>query len=931
MECKSDMSILNPWLAQTSLKTFINQHIVDDVSKIDLNELVKNYGSLYICTVNDIQSRDFMSEKYIDSEQYEYIKNRLIVKQVPFSLLNNKIVLNFLNILNEKDYPSHYLNNKGMKCYFETTNVLTISLLYVSNCGVDNFMKQYQGITSFHDIIQMFIVNNYLQKDTFSSQNKLVRLQMINNMNESNYWCISSNCKLNITMKFLSRGFTLSMNNRLENKEIKAILEKISVKSEEDNDYLSHIFKKQDYVDASNTIDKEGYKLYRINRDEDMILKEDFNNMLDSIINKQELYTLLSNMVASKDYCHLIVNNGYALEKLMDKELYNENNVDKRSLLQKYTPLFSYLWSYAWLTMYYEECIKKTRIEESDRFVFDLETASKLPYFPMSPDEPHKCPYLPIMVNNNVLLANENVLGVSNYILKNENLISGIVSPENFIERFNTFVSGSNNKQYFKDVNWNSIAVSGSIMAACLPKFNPLMLNFYRNNEIDYNAYFNEYYREADIDVMCLLPKFQFIDKVHELAIKIETNIRKYNNIDENDEVSYVKVNYVKTCAIFVNKEFIYKYILPNTNLKYTDVVLHLQETHIKKLFHPWYIKQKMIDNKLEMEASSADFFNQRYVSHFELCDEESIMIYLTKKWDNEKPSQPNIPKKNIQNNEEDLLEEETLNDENEIEDENSGETNKQEQKDKEQVQKDLEKEQGKNIDINDCLFKLNENLKFRISSKYLLHNLEVFRIRYNSFFSTAARFHLPIVRSYYNGHKTFLLPSCISACMTMMNIDYKYFAGAKDPIEIINKYRMRGFGTYLNGKEKIRMLEYSSLVSKWKKLYDNFNIKSNNSTKRVLGMKKISDTLFKPSMILNDANIEYQGSKYLSNEYTKFNINDAYGLIYDGEYNNITGVQQFIHRTTCINDSGYVLPLRKWLISGCYEFPIRPINNNDN
>jgi len=163
------------------------------------------------------------------------------------------------------------------------------------------------------------------------------------------------------------------------------------------------------------------------------------------------------------------------------------------------------------------------------------------------------------------------------------------------------------------------------------------------------------------------------------------------------------------------------------------------------------------------------------------------------------------------------------------------------------------------------------------------------------------------------------------------MNIDYKYFAGAKDPIEIINKYRMRGFGTYLNGKEKIRMLEYSSLVSKWKKLYDNFNIKSNNSTKRVLGMKKISDTLFKPSMILNDANIEYQGSKYLSNEYTKFNINDAYGLIYDGEYNNITGVQQFIHRTTCINDSGYVLPLRKWLISGCYEFPIRPINNNDN
>ena len=73
----------------------------------------------------------------------------------------------------------------------------------------------------------------------------------------------------------------------------------------------------------------------------------------------------------------------------------------------------------------------------------------------------------------------------------------------------------------------------------------------------------------------------------------------------------------------------------------------------------------------------------------------------------------------------------------------------------------------------------------------------------------------LPIVRSYYDGNTVYITPSCISACMTFLNMDYKYFAGSKDPIEIINKYRSRGFGTILNENEIKRLLEYSSVVPK--------------------------------------------------------------------------------------------------------------------
>ena len=53
----------------------------------------------------------------------------------------------------------------------------------------------------------------------------------------------------------------------------------------------------------------------------------------------------------------------------------------------------------------------------------------------------------------------------------------------------------------------SSIAVSGSIMACCLPNFNPLMLNFMTKLEIinkseKFLNYVNEYYRDADIDIL---------------------------------------------------------------------------------------------------------------------------------------------------------------------------------------------------------------------------------------------------------------------------------------------------------------------------------------------------------------------------------------------------------------------------------------------
>ena len=54
--------------------------------------------------------------------------------------------------------------------------------------------------------------------------------------------------------------------------------------------------------------------------------------------------------------------------------------------------------------------------------------------------------------------------------------------------------------------------------------------------------------------------------------------------------------------------------------------------------------------------------------------------------------------------------------------------------------------------------------------------------------------------------------------------------------IEIINKYRLRGYSIALNDSEKIRFISYSSKVEKWNKLYGNINVKDKNSVGHVYG-----------------------------------------------------------------------------------------------
>lgn len=84
-------------------------------------------------------------------------------------------------------------------------------------------------------------------------------------------------------------------------------------------------------------------------------------------------------------------------------------------------------------------------------------------------------------------------------------------------------------------------------------------------------------------------------------------------------------------------------------------------------------------------------------------------------------------------------------------------------------------------------------------------------------------RFHLNIVRFWWDGKKVRGLSSAISAALTGVNQWYRWFSNNKDPMDIVLKNMERGYTTLLNKKEIDTIKSYIKEVDKYKKLRDIF------------------------------------------------------------------------------------------------------------
>nr|QBK88631.1 MAG: uncharacterized protein LCMiAC01_03090 [Mimivirus LCMiAC01] len=746
---------------------------------------------------------------------------------------------------------------------------IVVCMYDVDDKTVSLYLSLYENSTDINTVTKLMIMRKNYRCSHFNYIINKNLSKIINNSMEFEYWQKKYNCKLNINEVFINRTFRhnekqynttkVSIIASNTNKCMQEMVSKMSTQS--DQNYLDFIYRKNVYTDAALAAKKHGRTYYRVVDQEQDITKAHIEELFTMTNNKKELYDLFNMIAISKKHCHLVINNSNILEKM--QPLFNE-----------YMPIYKYIFGYAWLYMYMEECIIKTRTTSKKRYVFDINTANKLPHFPYCSTDVHMNPYITLLVNQRVLNSPKNCHSIA--MIKNYKDY-GIDTLEGFKRKFNIFTTGQDDKNIFDGLEtendsdkWKNFAVSGSLMPTCIEKRNPLTetLPKYPSNTEMWNAYFEKFHKNSDIDFICTKTKtFPFLDEVQKLITVVEHNLDTMYGSAINTTVS---IEPTKNLLVLVHQLYLEK-IMAKKFESVDYIIKNFNSNEIKLHFYAQYIKSKENMNPTLRQKYNIES-NPLYDYYYKVASIDNMTVYLSE-YENIKTGY----KHDV--NEECLF----LND---ILDENS------------QVPPE------KNI----LILKISDSIKFKIKSPHLKHDIEVFKIKYDEIFSCVSRFHLPCVRTYYDGNNVYMLPSCVTSIMTHINIDYKYFASRKDPITIINKYRIRGFGTMLNDKERKHMVTYNGNVDEWKKKFD-INIEDASTIKAHLGPRKLTDKMFSPENLG-----DIQNKQYII---TTSDLYDSYAdkCGYNGKR---AGIDFLKYKT--INKMGEVEPFKPWLLEAAYD-----------
>ena len=231
-----------------------------------------------------------------------------------------------------------------------------------------------------------------------------------------------------------------------------------------------------------------------------------------------------------------------------------------------------------------------------------------------------------------------------------------------------------------------------------------------------------------------------------------------------------------------------------------------------------------------------------------------------------------------------------------------------------------IKKDNTDNLDINMAM-----TYKYKITSPYLNHTLELFPIKQDDFMNVVSSFHLPCVRAYYDGTDVYMTTSCVIAHMTYMNIDYKYFTGTKDSFDIILKYMMRGgWGLWMNTTEKEMMTEYCKNVPFHSNLFSIFpDTPKDIAMKAICSPKSLNHKLFRPRFYNMD---DYTSCSYveLANRYINTVLpevdNDMIQGMITNKFKNSIIPDINYDKFISINSDGYIVPVKKYIIEMTWE-----------
>lgn len=720
-----------------------------------------------------------LSEQFID-KFFSRVINVEELKQFPQdSVSYERVSIDILK--NSKHYfKSNIVTDNDLKLLFPNElfnpREIVLSLFELNKEDAVKYLSFYKSQTEISSIkYTLDLVHNYKSNSLRGVSTNIS--QYISNLIGNDFWSNGKNCKLNITNMFTVRDFQSRTSNN-NNFILLAQSPEREKKATPEGETNYPVKMRNDMFCDISTILKQNKKKDRTfypTLPDNLFTDKDVMDLLNTVVDEKQLFDLTNNMLISKDYAHLLFT-----KDILTKYSY---------LFKKYPGAYKYSIGYAMLTMYLEECLYITRSTKNSRFVFDINTANCLPTFPFLVNDLKQNPYVSIMIHNEQLDLSKNCVGIK-YIENYDGY--GVCDIDTFKERLNIFITGDAMTDVFKGVNWNEFAVSGSVIPACLQKRNPLYdayIHEFQCKNVAFKHFVNNYYGNSDIDVMCNEPSYiQYILKAYDLYKIIIKNTESNDSEHSFDTVRAVGITLTKAFFEETNSDFNKRY---GVNWTVNQYIENAKDIRVRMYLHSKYYEFKVKSNE-SLFRNGQDVSNTFLNVFMQPLTIDQITIYYAQNEDYDV---------SVKTKETDFV----------------------------LYQNDFRSMNNQSND-NKVIMKIGESIRFKLFFKKINKTFEVFKTFGNDFFNTVARFHLPCVRAYYHNNNVYILPSCIGAMMTGVNIDYKYFAGIRDPYQIVVKYMTRGFGVLLN-KDELKQL-------------DNYLIK-NNLTKEYFGPKQVYSQTF--------------------------------------------------------------------------------------
>jgi hypothetical protein len=846
--------------------------------RMTTGDIYSRFQRVIIASLNPaftLEQLKVLMGKYVSCEDFKSLRNCLVFSEGPLKLIKlhkkNATIVEKHNL--EKLSSMEFGNDEIVIGLYELTS--DVAKLYTTSL--------YGTGYTFYQLFKIIILFQRYNGEKYGTSLKSNLSNCISKLKESDYWASEFNCGLNMTKEFENRSFTnqISKSSKFDGKNASELVKKI-IENTGSSDYLQglieNVYKKDSFIDVSTAARNNGkFKLYRIDDPVDLT-KVEVTELFQVLQDDKIKYDLFNAFLLSKNYCHLVVNNGDILDIMDDT-------------IKKFMPLYKILFGYAWLCLSMEEGIKKTMTNSSDRYIFSLDDANKLPNFPYAMEDIHSSPYSTLLVSKDVINAGKNCIGLGQ--IKNaypdQNKLSTLLE---FTNKFNIFTSGDPNKSIFEGLEtnenggWKDFSVTGSVLTACIQHESPLVglvANNVESGPVDrYLRFFNEYYKTSDIDIVSSKTNvFEFIDsvsKLYEIVVKNYADISGKTVDDVRDLIGIVPH---KSLRFGISPEYI-KYEMKDHKLD--NVIDNLNDPEILEYFYFEYGDfKRRINKKLAHYRKK----NKLFGSFFKQVDQNEMHLRITMDKYLKSAVKPTETEQYIYFN-------------------------------------DIAPDDEKIADKDDyVVLKLSESIKFKIESVpnlkeneiLIKRGLEVFQSRYAEQFSLISRFHLPFVRAYFCGNDVKLTPSAISGYKTWNGGDYKYITGKWDPTSIINKYRCKGLGVYLSALEIMYSVEKNRDSDEWKHV---FNIgDTSQGVSNHLGYRKLNDCMFKPGVyeegIPEDAysSVEYEYIETMQDLYDVYK--ERFG--YDPAQ---SGIDLLKFKT--IRDDGTVRPFNKALLEVVYD-----------